>query len=227
MQDINISDINKITYDEYKLKSDDVLKIDILTDESSDISFSEINNVSSNSRNREALIFEGYFIDSEGQIDYPSIGKMKVAGLTILEVKKMIRDKLIINQILTNPTVDIKLVNSFFTILGEVNAPGRYNFVTNNMDLLQAIGLAGDLTIDAVRSDVKIIRYTDKNKSISSVDLTRADFLSGSGFQIFPGDLIVVNPSNKKVKQAGFINDPSRLTSLISFLLSTYLVITR
>ena len=131
------------------------------------------------------------------------------------------------NGILTNPIVDIKVLNGHFTILGEVNSPGRYEFLTNNMDILQAIGI-GDLTINAVRTDVKLLRYTDNDKQlITSIDLTNPDFLNNDGFQIFSGDVVIVNPNNRKVKEAGLIEDPARLTSLLSFLISTIILITR
>ena len=121
------------------------------------------------------------------------------------------------NGILTNPIVDIKLLNGHFTILGEVNSPGRYDFLTNNMDILQAIGIAGDTTINAVRTDVKLLRYTDNDKQlITSIDLTNPDFLNNDGFQIFSGDVVIVNPNNRKVKEAGLIED-SRLKLVIFF----------
>ena len=149
----------KVLYEDYNLKSDDILKIDIIT-ESKQINLGALDFSSSNTtNNREGLIFDGYHIDSDGYIEFPSIGKIIAKGLSISELKEKIRLDLINNGILTNPIVDIKLLNGHFTILGEVNSPGRYEFLTNNMDILQAIGIAGDLTINAVRTDVKLLRY--------------------------------------------------------------------
>ena len=227
-QNIKQSDLNNISFREYKLKIDDVLKIDILT-ESDQINLGELNTpTSKNSNTRESLIFDGYQIDSDGMIDIPSIGKIFVMGLSISKLEDTIKYDLIDKGILNKPTVDIKLLNGHFTVLGEVNSPGRYNFLNNNMDILQAIGMAGDLTINAVRTDVKLLRYTDNNeKIISSIDLTKPDFMNEDGFQIFSGDIILVNPNNRRVKQAGFIENPTVFSSLLSVLITTIVFLTR
>ena len=76
-------------------------------------------------------------------------------------------------------------LNSYFTILGEVKNPGRYDFLENNLNLLEAIGISGDLTINGKRNDVKIIRELNDEKIILSADLTKSQFLNEESFQIF------------------------------------------
>ena len=128
--------------------------------------------------------------------------------------------------ILLNPTVDVKIVNSYFTILGEVNNPGRYNFIKNNMNIIQALGMAGDLTINGERKDIKILRETDKGLKVSEIDLTSSEFLTSSYFQIYPNDVIIVNPNKSRVKNAGVIGNAGNLLSVLSFILSSIILIT-
>ena len=111
-------------------------------------------------------------------------------------------------------------------MLGEVNRPGRYNFINNNLNILQAIGIAGDLTINGKRKDIKIIRFNNGNLEHSVIDLTTKDFINSKYFQIFSGDIILVNPNNSRVKNAGIIGNSGTLLSLLSFLLSSVILIT-
>ena len=103
--------------------------------------------------------------------------------------------------------------------------PGRYNFDDNNMDIFQALGMAGDLTINGKRDDIKIIREVDNDIEVISLNLTNSEFIINNNFQIFSGDVIIVNPNNTRVKNAGIIGNSGTLISLLSFLLSSIIVI--
>ena len=126
---------------------------------------------------------------------------------------------------LNNPSIDIKLLNTHFTVLGEVAQPGRYDFLKNNINILEAIGMAGDLTINGERNDVKIVRNINGNNVVHSIDLTKTDFLESNYFQIISGDIIIVNPNLTKIKNAGIIGNSGTLLSLLSFILSSIIVI--
>ena len=128
--------------------------------------------------------------------------------------------------LLISPTADVKIINSYFTILGEVKLPGRYNFLENNINLMQAIGIAGDLTINGERNSIKILRSIDDEIVTSSVDLTSSDLFKSDFFQIRSGDIIIVNPNSSRVKNAGIIGNSGTLLSLLSFLLSSLILIT-
>ena len=126
-----------------------------------------------------------------GDINLPVLGYVKVEGLTISQITKKIEELLVNEGILLNPSIDVKIVNAYFTILGEVNKPGRYSFI-KDMDILQAIGIAGDLTINGVRDNIKIMRRNDSNYEISNVDLTKSNFINSDYFQIMPGDILLL-----------------------------------
>ena len=224
LQDVNKTSSFELSYDLYLIKPDDILKIDI----KSGSSLINLNNneISTQNQTRESLIYDGFVVDPDGYVNYPSLGMIKVSDLSLDDVEAKIASKIKNEGILKNPNVDVKLLNSFFTILGEVNKPGRYNFVENNMDILQAIGMSGDMTINGVRDDVKIIRNKKGKFVVSTVDLTNSLFLNdNSKFQVFSGDIIIVNPNSSRVKNAGVISNTGNLLSILSLILSSIIVI--
>ena len=226
MQDIDES-TNYITdYIDYKIKVDDILKIEIFTeDPEATLPFNPNALQLNRNTTKVSLIYEGYLVDSKGNINFPTLGIVKVVGLTLNQIRTKIFKELSDGGFLVNPLVDIKLINSSFTILGEVNLPGRYEFIKNNLNILEAIGIAGDLTINGKRKDVKLIREDNNgNKNVKSIDLTKAEIMT-KDFQVFPGDIIIVNPNPTRIKNAGIIGNSGTLLSLLSFILSSIIVI--
>ena len=220
----NSKNIDLPDYKEYTLAVDDILKIDILS--SNDIQFvsSELKPQNGIINNKENLLYNGYKIDVNGFIDFPDIGVIKAIGMTVNELKKYIHDKLVFSEIFLNPIIDIKILNTHFTILGEVKNPGRYEYLGNNLNIFEAIGFAGDLTINGKRSNVKILREIGDNL-ITEIDLTNPDFIEDENFQIFSGDIIIISPNSARIKNAGIIGNSGTLLSLLSFILSSIIVI--
>ena len=94
------------------------------------------------------------------------------------------------------------------------------------MDLFQALGIAGDMTINGKRTDIKILRNIDAKYIVKSIDITSTDFLIANNYQIFPGDIIIVNPNKARIKNAGIIGNSGNLLSVLSFLLTSVILIT-
>ena len=94
------------------------------------------------------------------------------------------------------------------------------------MDILQAIGMAGGLTINGERKNIRIIRNIGDKRELFLVDLTSSNFFNSESFQIFSGDVIIINPNNSRIKNAGIIGNSGTLVSLLSFLLSSIILIT-
>ena len=104
--------------------------------------------------------------------------------------------------------------------------PGNYDFLDDNLNLLEAIGMAGDLTINGQRKDIRIIRSNNNKNNFYSVDLTNSEFLKDINlYQVIPGDIIIVNPNTTRVKNAGIIGNSGTLISLLTFILSSIIVI--
>lgn len=226
IQDLSSKKNIEVNYVDYLLKPDDILKIDINSEnQESLLAFNSIPTTAEMNVSKTALIYNGYIINNDGNIFFPSIGKLYVAGKTIDEVRVEIYDFLTKGGFLTNPTIDIKLINAFFTILGEVNSPGKYDFNQNNLNIFEAIGMAGDLTINGRRDNVKLIRENGDKRNVFSYDLTSSNILESENFQIFSGDLIIVSPNSSRIKNAGIIGNSGTLISLLSFILSSIIII--
>ena len=104
---------------------------------------------------------EGYLIGPDLILHFPILGNIDIKGKTPKELENHLINLLVEGNHLSNPTVTVRLLNAKVTILGEVNRAGTYTFTENNITLLQALGLAGDLTINGQREDVIIIREVD------------------------------------------------------------------
>ena len=214
-------------YSEYLINIDDILKIDVNSDNPEASYIFTRNGVVANPTNsKENMLFNGYQVDKDGYINFPTIGNVYAKGKTIRDLRDYLFDKITNEGYLIDPFIDIKILNLHFTILGEVNRPGRYEFIKNNLNILEAIGIAGDLTINGKRNNIKIIREENGNKSIKSLDLTDTNILSNQSYQIISGDLIIVSPNYSRVKNAGIIGNSGTLLSLLSFLLSSIIIIT-
>lgn len=214
-------------YKEYKINVDDILKIDIKS-RLPEITAEFNTNPNLTSVSKDIIKYNGYMVNSYGNIYIPAIGEIFVEGLTIIELRKKIIEGLKEQGYFTdNLSIDIKTINTYFTILGEVNSPGKFDYLGNNLNILEALGMAGDLTINGERRDIKIIRDSNGKRLVYSVDLTDSDILLSDGFQIFPKDIIIVNPNSTRVKNAGIIGNSGTLLSLLSFILSSIIVISR
>ena len=168
----------------------------------------------------------GYVVDENGEIDFPQLGKLKMAGKTRLEAENYLK-KLISKEVI-NPNVKLTIVNFKFTISGEVNRPGTYEILEENLTLPQALGMAGDLTITGRRENILLIRHNpDGEREIKRIDLTSTDWMNTDAYFIRQNDLIYVEPNTPKVKSAGFVSNVGTLSTVISIILTTVVLITR
>jgi Periplasmic protein involved in polysaccharide export len=131
-------------------------------------------------------------IDKEGYVELPVIGKLQVKDKTIGEVKTMIKDALA--NVLNQPIVSIKLVNTFITILGEVKLPGHYVYSEEKLSVFDALGLAGDITEFGDRKSVVLIRNENGINVRRNLDLLKSDILGSDYYYVRPGDVIYVRP---------------------------------
>ena len=157
-----------------------------------------------NSNSIESVQIEGYQVDSNGYINYPGIGEIYVKEMTILDLRKFITDFLTEKEQFINLVVDIKLVNNHITVLGEVNNPGRFQFLDNNINILKQLALQSDMTIFGDRENVKNYPESFKRTSVvHNISLTNKDIFDSDLFQIISEDVIIVNQNSTRVKNAG------------------------
>ena len=221
------SDVFESNYSEYLISVDDILKISISSDKPELTAMLNPGGMQSSIINsKDLFIINGYQVNSEGNIIFPELGEVYVLGNTINQLRRKFYQLIVDKGIIINPTIDIKILNSHFTILGEVSMPGRYEFLKNDLNIFEAIGYAGDLTINGKRDNIKLIREDiNGSKRVFSLDLTSMDILTDKNFQIFSGDIIIVDPNYTRVKNAGIIGNSGTLLSLLSFILSSLIVI--
>lgn len=157
----------------------------------------------------------GYTVDAKGDIDFPVLGNIHVAGLTRTECSAKIKNLLISKGLLKDPTVNVEFLNTEFSVMGEVVAPGRYNLDRDNLTILEAISAAKDLTIYGVRQNVRVIRTDrDGKQSTYVVDLTSIDKLRNSPvYYIEPNDIIYVEPNTTRQRQSTVNGNNIRSTS--------------
>jgi polysaccharide export outer membrane protein len=177
--------------------------------------------------NPQMMNLGGYLVSENLTINFPVLGTISVAGKTTMALGEDLRKLLEDGGHLKEPSVNVRLLNAKFTVLGEVNGPGTYVFTEQNINLLQALGYAGDLTINGRRDDIMLIRELEGVRRITRIDLTNTAYLDSEFNYIKPNDVIVVNQNEPRVKSAGFITNPVALIGLFSITLSTIILLTR
>ncbi|GEC72333.1 polysaccharide export outer membrane protein [Flavobacterium flevense] len=225
LQDLDAYSNSAIKYPMTPIQPNDILKIDV-GDVNPTVA-APFNRTSSNTSESsvEMMKLKGYLVSPEGTITMPVLNEIKAAGVTPSKLENIIKDRLVNEGYLVSPTVSVRVLNNKFTILGEVNSPGVINFSEESISLLDAIGLAGDLTYFAVRKDVKLIRELDGKRVVYHIDLTSASWLSDPNFRIRQNDVIVVTPNKVKANSGGLIKDPLQLFSVAASLLTIFLLL--
>jgi polysaccharide export outer membrane protein len=173
------------------------------------------------------LKLQGYLVSIEGTISFPVLGKIIVKGKTTSEIEDYLKELLESSGQIKNPSVIVRVINSKFTILGEVKSPGTYDFTEQNITLLQAIGYAGDLAIGGKRKEVLLIREENGIRQQTTIDLTSTKWFDSPYYFVKQNDIIYVNPSGPVIKSAGYIGNLGTFLSVFSLALSTVLLIIR
>lgn len=228
MQDATEKGSTEVKYESANIQPNDILKITVesLVPEAA-LPYNKLSSAGAQPQNIQVLQLDGYLVSLENTIKFPVLGEISTANKTTKVLEEDIKDKLTSGGHLSNPIVNVRLINAKVTILGEVNKPGTYNFTEQNITILQALGYAGDLTINGKRDDILITREEDGERKITHIDLTSASFMNSEYYFIKPNDVIVINPNNPKVKTAGFIGDIGTVLTIASLALSITILLSR
>jgi polysaccharide biosynthesis/export protein len=141
----------------------------------------------------------GFLVDEKGNIDYPRLGTLHVEGLTKTELAQQIKTRL--EDVLKSPSVIVRFLNFRVTVLGEVRTPGTFPVPTERVTLLEALGLAGDVTEFGKRDTVKVAREVNGRMEIGTVGLTSASLFTSSYYRLQQNDVVFVEQSRKRVQQ--------------------------
>jgi len=219
--DINFENQDKNIISLGKIQPNDILSIII---SSSSTELSAMYNLNQD-QNQNSSFFPGYLVNLEGKITLPILGKITVKDLTMAQLEELLVKILIEGKHLSEPIVTARLMNAKFTVLGEVSKPGTYNYSEQNISVLQALGYAGDLTINGKRENVLLIREENNAKTYITIDMTSKQWFGSPYYYIKPNDVIYVNPNGPKVKTAGYIGNLGTFISIVSLSLSMILTV--
>ena len=141
---------------------------------------------------------KGYFVDVEGNIDFPILGKLHVEGMKVSEVTDMIKQKIEQGNYMKDPLVSIEFLNFKYTVLGAVGRNGTFSADGDRITLLEAIANAGDLAVNAQIDRVAVIRETDGERQMFMHDLRSTDLFESPCFYLQQNDIVYVEPKYKK-----------------------------
>ena len=225
-QDLKDGSQEYINYLSSSIQINDILfiKVTALIPESTEPFNLQVNTNGGN-LNIETYRIQGYLVSQEGTIIFPILGAINLAGKSTTEAQILIAKMLSDGGYIKDPKVSVRVINSKITVLGEVKNPGTYSYDEQNLSLNQAIGLAGDLTINGVRKDVMIIREVNGVRTYAHVDLTSSDWFSSPYYYIKQNDVIIVNPNGPKITTAGYLSSIGTTIGFISFGITIYLLL--
>lgn len=142
---------------------------------------------------------DGYLVNTDGNIQFPLLGNIKAEGITKTQLKKTITDMILSRQLLVDPIVSIRFLNFRITVLGEVRNPSVVTVPNEKISLLEAIGLAGDLTLYAKRENVMVIREEKDQKIIKRLNLNSSEIFTSPYYYLKSNDIVYVEPNKAKV----------------------------
>jgi polysaccharide biosynthesis/export protein len=167
----------------------------------------------------------GYLVNKDGMIKFPILGEIKAQGLTKKELETNITQQLLNKKLLFDPIVNVRFLNYRVTVLGEVAHPGVITVPSEQISILEALGQAGDLTINGKRDNVAIIRqHNDGTRTVNRLNLNSSNVLRSPYFFLQSNDVVYVEPD--KAKTAGASRSQQLLPSILSGVSILVVVIT-
>lgn len=176
-----------------------------------------------------------YTIDPDGNIDFPELGKLHIEGMTRSELAAYIKGQLVGRNLVQDPVVTVEFANLQFSVLGEVKTPGRFNISRDKLTILDAISMAGDMTINGKRKNVRVLRADSLGEMQTyTVDFTSIDSVKNSPvYYLCQNDIVYVEPTKKRARESDANGNTfaspsfwiSIMTSITSIISTTLLII--
>lgn len=211
---------------EYKLQPHDMIYVQIyssLDNASSALFQSTTQSGNTTQATDNTLYLTSYEVDNDGNVDLPTIGKINVLGMTIEEAQSAIKQKA--EEFSEGITVTCRMVTFRIKVAGEVNNPGIYTFYQPSVNIFDALLAAGDLTYYGNRQKVRIVRKSETEDAIYTLDIRKASVMKNKNYYLRPGDIVYVEP-NKNTKTLQTINPPlTTITSSLSLIASVVAII--
>ncbi len=144
----------------------------------------------------------GYTLDDKGEIDFPVFGKIKISGMTKSEVAEHVKTSLMEANLINDPVVTVEFMNLYVTVLGEVNSPGKYMISKDQITLLEALSMAGDLSIYGIRDGIYVIREENGQRITYKTDIRSKNLFASPAYFLKQNDVIYVEPNKTKTKNS-------------------------
>ncbi|WP_405292411.1 polysaccharide biosynthesis/export family protein [Algibacter sp. Ld11] len=164
-----------------------------------------------------------YLVDDDGNINFPVLGKLKIAGLTTKQLIKKLEVDLV--EYITKPTINIRFANFRVSVLGEVAKPGSYQVLNERISVMEAISLAGDLTIYGQRDNILLVRIENGEKTFTTLDLTNKDLFNSPYYNLKQNDIIYISPNKTKVNSSAVGPNTGVIISSASLLITVLALI--
>jgi polysaccharide export outer membrane protein len=184
---------------EYRIQTRDIMYVKIysLNEDMSNMINQTIGAYQQNLfQNETSLFINGYTVSDSGHIEIPVLGKVLVAGKTMDEAIASIKQRT--EKYLKDATVIVKLISFKISVIGEVNRPGTYNNFNNQLTVLEAISMAGDITDYGNRKEVLVLRPTSDGTRTFRLNLTNRNILTSDGYYLLPNDIVYIEPIKSK-----------------------------
>lgn len=220
LQNSNI--VAENNYEKYapRIQKEDLLTITVsAADLKTTIPFNQVNAYQATVASSPDMAFKPiYLVDQNGDIDFPILGKVRVGGLTRLEATDLLKSKL--STYIVNPGVNLTFSNFRITVLGEVNKPGTYNLPQEKINIFEALGMAGDMTIKGVRRNVLVMRETNGDKKFERLNLLTDSVVNSPYYYLAQNDVVYVEPNTSQVRNSRFGQDTNVWISVTSLLIT-------
>ena len=165
-------------------------------------------------------MLQQYLVDNDGRINFPVLGTLKVGGLTKSQAEQLIVQNLK-PYIKETPIVTVRMSNYKISVLGEVARPGTFTITNEKVNLLEALAMAGDMTVWGLRDNVKLIREDANGKQeIHTLDLNKAETILSPYYWLQQNDVVYVTPNKAKARNSDIGNSTSLWFSATSILVS-------
>ena len=143
-----------------------------------------------------------YLVNAQGDIDFPILGKIRVEGMTRDQLSEYIKNRLISEDLIKDPIVTVQFLNFKVSVMGEVLRPGSFNMNSDRITLLEALSMAGDLTIYGRRDRVAVIREENGERTVLYHDLRNSDIFNSPCYYLQQNDIVYVEPNKAKAQQS-------------------------
>lgn len=170
-------------------------------------------------------VLQTYLVSREGKINFPVLGQLDVAGLSRSALEKDLAEKL--KKLVIDPIVTVRITNFKVTVLGEVARPGSFNIPNERISIPEALGLAGDMTIQGKRQNVSVIREENGSPKQYFVNMTQQDIFSSPVYFLKQNDIVYVEPNKTRVRSSAVGPNTTLWLSIVSTLITLIAVITR